>query len=64
MLRNESTGRQARDWAVRSAEPYGQVDEIILTLSTFSFGAFAAEAAGGCVAVLLGCSTVPEISTL
>ena len=26
---------------------YGQVDAIILTLSTLSFGAFAAEAAGG-----------------
>jgi hypothetical protein len=42
---------------------YGQVDAIILTLSTFSVGAFAAEAGGFC-SVRAGCSTVPVISTL
>jgi hypothetical protein len=42
---------------------YGQVEAIIFTASTFSFGAFAAELADDGVE-LAACSTVPEISTL
>jgi len=47
-----------------SLNGYGQVAATIFTLSTFSFGALAADAAGGCVAERLGGSTVPMISTL
>lgn len=54
-----------------SATRYGQLDATIFTDSTFSLGAFAADAAGGCVvadgerdAVEDVGSTVPVISTL
>ncbi len=62
---SERTADLIRSQVGRSghAGDYGQVVASILTASTFSFGAFAADAAGDWV-VLGGGSTVPAISTL
>src|SRR5262245_21189100 len=56
----DSTSGRPLEYRHRS---YGQVVDTILTLSTFSVGALAADA-GGFSSVREGCSTVPVISTL